>query len=177
MLALTGYRPEAFMAEQPHFRDVIHPEDLARVRAATRAGLKNRQDVEVEYRIRPRSGPEKWILSRGRGVYDEQGELLFLEGLAIDITARKQAEAEKLTMERKLLEIQKLESLGLLAGGIAHDFNNLLTGIMGHANLARFHPSVDAKRSLITFAKSKPVRCVPPNSASRCSPIRVAATS
>src|SRR5690606_33716157 len=81
-----------------------------------------------------------WILSRGRGVHDEQGNLLFFEGLAIDVTARKQAEADKLAIERKLLETQKLESLGLLAGGIAHDFNNLLTGIMGHANLARLDP-------------------------------------
>ena len=143
VLALTGYPAEVFTSHELHFRDVIHPDDLDRVRSATRAGLQSHQDLEVEYRIRPRSGPEKWILSRGRGVYDEQGALLFLEGLAIDITARKQAEAEKLTMERKLLESQKLESLGLLAGGIAHDFNNLLTGIMGHANLARFEPDVD----------------------------------
>jgi PAS domain S-box-containing protein len=145
VLELTGYRPKAFTSGQIHFRDLIHPGDLERVRAATRDGLKSHEDVEVEYRIRPHTGAEKWILSRGRGIYDDQGELLFFEGLAIDITARKQAEADKLTIERKLLESQKLESLGLLAGGIAHDFNNLLTGIMGHANLARFHPSVDAE--------------------------------
>jgi PAS domain S-box-containing protein len=145
VLELTGYRPEAFTSGQVHFRDLIHPSDLQRVRAATRDGLKSHEDVEVEYRIKPHTGPEKWVLSRGRGVYDDQRQLLFFEGLAIDITARKQAEADKLTIERKLLESQKLESLGLLAGGIAHDFNNLLTGIMGHANLARFHPLVDAE--------------------------------
>ncbi|HTO04703.1 MAG TPA: CHASE domain-containing protein [Opitutus sp.] len=141
-LELTGYPPEAFTSQQIRFRDLIHPDDLERVRTATRNGLQDRHEVEVEYRIRPRTGPEKWILSRGRGVHDEQDELLFFEGLAIDVTARKQAETDKLTIERKLLETQKLESLGLLAGGIAHDFNNLLTGIMGHANLARFHPDV-----------------------------------
>jgi len=53
-----------------------------------------------------------------------------------DITDRKQAEAEKLEMERRLLHAQKLESLGVLAGGIAHDFNNLLTGILGNLDLA-----------------------------------------
>lgn len=43
---------------------------------------------------------------------------------------------ERLTLERKLQETQKLESLGVLAGGIAHDFNNLLVGVMGNAGLA-----------------------------------------
>jgi signal transduction histidine kinase len=62
---------------------------------------------------------------------------LGLDNLAIDITAEKNAEAGRLALERKLLETQKLESLGLLAGGIAHDFNNLLTAILGQANLAR----------------------------------------
>ncbi len=56
-----------------------------------------------------------------------------LAGLAIE---RSQADAERINFERKLLETQKLESLGVLAGGIAHDFNNLLTGILGNASLA-----------------------------------------
>jgi len=53
-----------------------------------------------------------------------------------DITERKQAEQEKLTLERQMLHAQKLESLGVLAGGIAHDFNNILMAILGNADLA-----------------------------------------
>ena len=56
--------------------------------------------------------------------------------IGIDITAAKRAEAEREQMQSKLLQTQKLESLGVLAGGIAHDFNNLLTGILGNAGLA-----------------------------------------
>ena len=144
-LSLTGWTPVEFMNGTVHFRDVMHPDDLERVRVATRLALEQHRDYEIEYRIVTREGREKWVLTRGRGFHADDGQLMFFEGLAIDITARKQAEAEKLAIERKLLESQKLESLGLLAGGIAHDFNNLLTGIMGNASLARHHPDIDVE--------------------------------
>ena len=136
-LALTGWTAEEFINGVAHFRDCIHPDDLGRVREATRVALQEQKDIELEYRIRTKTGDEKWVLSRGRGVYTAGGELSIFEGLAIDITAQKNAEAARLELERKLLEGQKLESLGLLAGGIAHDFNNLLSSILGNASIAR----------------------------------------
>jgi PAS domain S-box-containing protein len=136
-LALTGHAPEDLTAHRVHFRDLIHPDDVERVRAATRDGLQARRNIEVEFRLITRSGEEKWVLSRCRGVFAPEGTLLFLEGLAIDITAQKRAEADRLELERRLLDGQKYECIGLLAGGIAHDFNNLLTPILGNATLAR----------------------------------------
>jgi PAS domain S-box-containing protein len=135
--ALTGWTAEEFVAGSAHVRDIIHPDDLARVRDATRAALRERKEVEIEYRIRTKAGQEKWVLSRGRGAYGQDGTLDVFEGLAIDITAQRIAENARLDLERKLLEGQKLESLGLLAGGIAHDFNNLLSTILGNAGMVR----------------------------------------
>ncbi|MBS0632234.1 MAG: CHASE domain-containing protein [Verrucomicrobia bacterium] len=135
--SLVGLAPDDLVSGRAHFRDFIHPDDLVRVREATLAALADSRSFEIEYRVRPVEGPEKWVHSRATIVADPAGPADFIEGLAIDITAQKQAELERIALERKMLEGQKLESLGTLAGGIAHDFNNILTGILGHASLTR----------------------------------------
>ena len=68
--------------------------------------------------------------------YDDNGHFLGTEGIIRDVTERKRSEEERSKLEAQMREVQKLESLGVLAGGIAHDFNNLLMAILGNADLA-----------------------------------------
>jgi len=68
---------------------------------------------------------------------DELGNPTLISTIARDISRLREIEATRLTTERKMLQAQKLESLGVLAGGIAHDFNNLLTVMLGNASLAQ----------------------------------------
>lgn len=106
-------------------------------------GEVNEEHMEV--RLATKEGLVKWMEVFARRIVNSQNELIAITGTLIDITARKQAEDERLLLERKLLETQKLESLGVLAGGIAHDFNNLLVGILGNAELARLELPSEAK--------------------------------
>jgi PAS domain S-box-containing protein len=61
-------------------------------------------------------------------VFDELGKVTGAIELIEDIT-------EKLSLEHKLRQAQKMEAVGRLAGGVAHDFNNMLCVILGYAEL------------------------------------------
>lgn len=143
MESLTGYPAAEFNSGRVHFGELAAAGTDSRLPAAIARAIGRREPFETEFRIRDRSGEERWLLVRGRPIFADDGALRFIEGLAIDVTPLKRAENEKIAFERQLLETQKLESLGVLAGGIAHDFNNLLTAMLGNATLARLESPAD----------------------------------
>ncbi len=93
--------------------------------------LKEQKQVTAFEALQLRKdGTKIWCRLRARPIFDERGELQFIEGILQDITERKRT-------EEQLLKVVKLESIGALGGGIAHDFNNLLTAILGNISYTR----------------------------------------
>ncbi len=78
---------------------------------------------------------------------DEVGRLAGAVHVARDVTEKRAAERDRLELERRLMQAQRMEAIGLLAGGIAHDFNNILTPIMAHAELGLMGLSEGEKAS------------------------------
>ncbi len=77
-----------------------------------------------------KDGSEFLIADSGAPILANQRDILGIVLVFRNITERQR-------MEKELLKMEKLQSLGVLAGGIAHDFNNFLTGIIGNLSLAR----------------------------------------
>jgi PAS domain S-box-containing protein len=131
---ITGYAMEEIIGEP--LLKLVHPFDQDLVKTRARARLRGDSvPLRYEFRLQTKDGDTRWI-DFAAGTVTLGGRVLGL-GTAFDVTERVKATEARLKVERKLLEAQKLESLGLLAGGVAHDFNNLLTVIQGNAGILR----------------------------------------
>jgi PAS domain S-box-containing protein len=135
---MLGYDTTEVPGHVESWLDLIHPEDRDRAYAANQACIEGRQtSFRCQFRMLHRNNSWRWIEGKGKAVSrGPDGQATRMVGTHTDITDLKNAEEEKLGLERRVQSVQKLESLGILAGGIAHDFNNLLMAILGNADLA-----------------------------------------
>lgn len=98
------------LTEQPElFVEGIHPADRARVRSALETQKEAPDAYDETYRVVQPDGEVRWVRDRAAGVYDDEGRLRRIVGVATDVTKRKQAERE-LHDTKRLLE-KTLESL------------------------------------------------------------------
>lgn len=114
----------------------IHPDDLEYARKVYYKAFQDKKEYRLEYRHRRADGEYRWVLLIGVPRFTPNGNFLGFIGSGLDIHERRQAEEALKKTEEKLVQAQKLESVGRLAGGIAHDFNNMLTAIIGYSDLS-----------------------------------------
>jgi len=142
---MYGYdRPEELLCQVSDIQSQIYADPTFRERfkqQIDRDGFVH----DLEYQVRQRNGTVIWISESARAVRDENGEVRFYEGFIENITARKEAEAERTRLEKQMIQAQKMDAVGTLAGGMAHDFNNILCAILGYTELALFDPKVEGR--------------------------------
>ena len=154
----------------------VHPDDIPAVREKMSEVIGHiHTGIPVECRFKRADGEWVHVESVGNNLIGYPG----INGIVItgrDITERKKARETELEMEHRLLQAQKVESMGRLAGGVAHDFNNMLSVIIGNTEMALsktdpsdpFHKrlteilnagrrSADLTRQLLAFARKQEV--------------------
>jgi len=95
------------------WRARIHPEDLPLIDAQWGSTILRGEAFEVEYRIRLDSGETRWLVSKGRAQYDENGQAVRLAGINLDITSRKEAELALQRESEKNLALLRNASDGI----------------------------------------------------------------
>jgi CheY-like chemotaxis protein len=151
--ALYGLAPGSFDGQYEGWMQSIHPDDRPKVEQELWQAVKNGQGLDTEFRIVCPSdtrreeeyylldeascpltssccvpGEIRWIAVKSSLFCDQIGKPVRMIGIHMDITEKKQLEAQ-------FLRAQRLESLGTLASGIAHDLNNILTPILAVVQL------------------------------------------
>jgi PAS domain S-box-containing protein len=103
-LKLSGYRPEDFTARRVNWGDLLPPEDCTRIWKEIKAALASRSPFTFTYRIRTRTGEERWVWERGVGIYGPRGEAEALEGFITDITELRRAQQEREELHQQVEE-------------------------------------------------------------------------
>ncbi len=155
-----GYSTSEVMASHAPYAEMIHPDDLGRVKAEMEEYI--RQDVDQfrqEYRLLTASGEARWVEDHTYGRRDETGRFTHHQGIVLDITERRQT-AEALQQVNR-----KLNLLGTLT---RHDVLNEISILLSNVEFAlesvkdfrtqeylkSIKSSADTIRTIIEFSRT-----------------------
>ncbi|MDB5695136.1 MAG: hypothetical protein JWN21_679 [Sphingomonas bacterium] len=96
-----------------HWRDSVHPDDIASVAAETQAGVGECRTFGIDARYRNAAGEWRWLQSVSQPRFDAKGALIGYVGVALDVTAAKTAELELRQRERQLSAMVEGTTAGL----------------------------------------------------------------
>ena len=154
-MAVTGYKKEDFLEKKTvSFYDIILLEYRDSIRKKWQETLTRGEMFEEEFPIHCAGGETRWVWERGRGVHNENGEIIYLEGYIEDVSDRRAAEEEIKKMndeleQRVLDRTAQLEAankeLEAFSYSVSHDLRAPLRAIDGFTRILfeDYHPLMD----------------------------------
>lgn len=128
---LTGYRKNDFLEKNLNWIDLVLEEDKEYLKTTTRKALTEHKPFNLTYRIKNKNGNLIWVEEFG-DIIVKEGKINYIEGILIDITERKQAEAAIIAKE--LAESASKAKSEFLAN-MSHEIRTPLNGIIGFTDL------------------------------------------
>jgi len=104
-LEQLGYLPQEWCGQAQGLLQWVHPEDRERVIDAFAQVHEHQTALRCEYRLLNRQGQPRWFLDKANVVRGEEGRPLFLQGILLDITERKETEQELAYYRNRLEEL------------------------------------------------------------------------
>src|SRR5437773_10644986 len=151
---IFGFDPETAKPSYPMFLERIHPEDRPFVEQTVDRAVRERSDLEMDYRIVLTDGSTKYLQTLGHPVIRESGDLVEFIGTVMDVTERKQAEEALRDAQAELAHVTRVMTMGELTASIAHEVNQPLAAVVTNGNaglrwLAGDPPDLDEARECL----------------------------
>ncbi|WOD40363.1 PAS domain S-box protein [Nodosilinea sp. E11] len=110
---LMGLTPGIHPSNYATWCQAVHPDDLAQAEQAFAQALDTHSLLDVEYRVVWPNGDERWVLTRGQGIYNDSGQPIKMMGVMVDISDRKRIEAALQQSQEQLQIALKFGRIGL----------------------------------------------------------------
>ncbi len=140
MYPLFGRTREEFDGTIEGFRRFVHPDDAVRLDRQTKIALQTRSKIDLDFRVIDHDGSVRYMASRGRAYYDEEGRAYRMAGLSMDITASKQNEAE-LSRAKEAAEAANNAKDNFLAI-LSHELRTPLTPVLAAVAMLEEDPTI-----------------------------------